>query len=93
MDVFSQRIKDLRKEKELSLDMVVYDMKQKYNVEITKSHLSRWENGKVVPSVRYAGYLAIYYGVSLDYLMGFTDSRVPTALLAQVKSKKGKSKE
>ncbi len=93
MDVFSQRIKDLRKEKELSLDMVVYDMKQKYNVEITKSHLSRWENGKVVPSVRYAGYLAIYYGVSLDYLMGFTDSRVPTALLAQVKNKKGKSKE
>lgn len=93
MDVFSQRIKDLRKEKELSLDMVVYDMKQKYNVEITKSHLSRWENGKVVPSVRYAGYLAIYYGVSLDYLMGFTDSRVPTALLAQAKSKKDKSKE
>lgn len=89
MDVFSQRIKELRKEKQYSLDMVVYDIKQKYDVEITKSHLSRWENGKVVPSVRFAGYLALYYGVSLDYLMGFTDSRVPTALLTQMKSKKG----
>ena len=89
MDVFAQRIKELRQEKQLSLDMVVYDIKQKFNVELTKSHLSRWENGKVVPSVRFAGYLALYYGVSLDYLLGFTDSRVPTELLAQIKNKKG----
>lgn len=78
MDIFAQRIKELRKEKQLSLDMVVYDIGQKFNIEITKSHLSRWENGKNVPSVRFAGYLALYYGVSLDYLLGFTDSRVPT---------------
>ena len=89
MDVFAQRIKELRQEKQLSLDMVVYDIKQKFNVELTKSQLSRWENGKVVPSVRFAGYLALYYGVSLDYLLGFTDSRVPTELLAQIKNKKG----
>lgn len=90
MDIFAQRIKELRKEKQLSLDMVVYDIDQKFNIEITKSHLSRWENGKNVPSVRFAGYLALYYGVSLDYLLGFTDSRVPTALLAQSKSRKEK---
>jgi len=90
MDIFAQRIKELRKEKQLSLDMVVYDIGQKFNIEITKSHLSRWENGKNVPSVRYAGYLALYYGVSLDYLLGFTDSRVPTDLLAQAKSRKEK---
>lgn len=89
MDIFAQRIKELRQEKQLSLDMVVYDIKQKFNVELTKSHLSRWENGKVIPSVRFAGYLALYYGVSLDYLLGFTDSRVPTELLAQIKNKKG----
>ena len=87
MDIFAQRIKELRKEKQLSLDMVVYDMKQKYNVEITKSHLSRWESGQVNPTIKNAGHLAIYYGVSLDYLMGFTDSRVPTALLVQAKTK------
>lgn len=87
MDIFAVRIRQLREEKQLSLDMVAYDIKQKFNVNITKSHLSRWENGKVIPSVRFAGYLALYYGVSLDYLLGFTDSRVPTDLLA--KAKKG----
>lgn len=90
MDIFAQRIKELRKEKQLSLDMVVYDIDQKYQIEITKSHLSRWENGKNVPSVRYAGYLALYYGVSLDYLLGFTDNRVPANLLAQAKVRKDK---
>lgn len=90
MDIFAQRIKQLREEKQLSLDMVEYDINQKFNLKITKSHLSRWENGKVTPSVKFAGYLALYYGVSLDYLMGFTDSKVPTDLLA--KNKKGFSK-
>ncbi len=85
MDIFAQRIRQLREEKQLSLDMVEYDINQKFNLKITKSHLSRWENGKVVPSVRYAGYLALYYGVSLDYLMGFTDIRVPADLLARSK--------
>lgn len=85
MDIFTERLKELRTEKQLSLDMVVYDINKKFNINITKSHLSRWENGRNVPSVRYAGYLALYYGVSLDYLLGFTDSRVPTDLLAQAK--------
>lgn len=82
MDIFAERIHQLRLEKQLSYDMVVYDINQKFNLKITKSHLSRWENGKVVPSVKNAGYLALYYGVSLDYLMGFTNSRVPVDLLA-----------
>ncbi len=82
MEVFAKRLKQLRLEKELSLDMVVYDLDKKYNVEITKSHLSRWENDKNEPSVRFAGYLAQYYGVSLDYLLGLTDNKTPADLLA-----------
>ena len=85
MDIFAQRLKELRKEKELSLDMVVYDINKKYSIEITKSHLSRWENGKNEPSIRYASYLAQYYGVSIDYLIGLTDSKIPTDLLAKRK--------
>ena len=46
MEIFAKRLKQLRLEKELSLDMVVYDLDKRYNVEITKSHLSRWENDK-----------------------------------------------
>lgn len=88
MEEFAKRLKELRHEKELSLDMVVYDINQKYNIEITKSHLSRWENNKNEPSIRFASYLAKYYGVSLDYLIGLTNSRVPADLLAKSKKKK-----
>lgn len=90
MDVFAKRLKAMRKDNNLSLDLVVFGFKEKFNVNITKSHLSRWENGKTVPSVVFAGYLAKFYGVSVDYLLGFTDSRVPTDLLAQAKSRKEK---
>lgn len=86
MDIFAKRLKELRLEKQYTMDMVVYDMQQKFNIEITKSHLSRWENGKTEPSIRFAAYLARYYGVNLDYLIGITDCRAPVNLL--VKGKK-----
>lgn len=85
MEEFAKRIKELRTERDLSLDMVVYDLKNKFNIEITKSHLSRWENDKNTPSVRYAAYLAAYYGVSLDYLIGITDTRTPANLKSRKK--------
>ena len=86
MDDFGKRLRALREERELSLDMVVYDIDQKYTIEISKSHLSRWENGKHLPSVKYAAYLDLYYNVSLDYLLGLTDVRTPTNLLARKNS-------
>lgn len=86
-ETFSKRIKDLRVERDLTMDMVVYDLKQRYNIEISKSHLSRWENAKNEPSVSYASYLAKYYGVSLDYLIGLTDNKAPVNLLVKNKTK------
>lgn len=87
MEDFSKRLKDLRKSRDLSLDMVVYDINNKYHIEITKSHLSRWENGKNTPSIRYAAYLAAYYNVSLDYLAGNTDIKTPLNLLTHSRKK------
>ena len=83
IDGLGTKLKDLRNERQLSLDMVVYDIDAKFNIEITKGHLSRWENGKCSPSLRYAAYLAKYYNVSVDYLIGLTDTRVPTDVLAR----------
>lgn len=88
MDDFGKRLKALREERELSLDMVVYDIDHKFTIDISKGHLSRWENGKNLPSVRYAAYLAKYYNVSLDYLIGLTDVKTPTNLLARKKEDK-----
>lgn len=87
IDGLGERLKALRTEKDLSIDLFVYDVSRKYNIEITKSNISRWENGVSTPSLRFAKYLCLYYGVSLDYLLGLTDCRTPADLLAR-KAKK-----
>lgn len=83
-----KRLKELRESRELTMDMVVYDMDMTYHIELTKGNLSRWENGINYPSLIYAAYLAKYYGVSVDYLLGNTDTKTPVNLL--VSKKKGK---
>ena len=44
--------------------------------------ISRWESGENSPSLENAKSLSIYFNVSLDYLIGLTDVRTPSRLLA-----------
>ena len=77
-----ERIKFLRNERQLTIDMLVTDMNAKFpNLVINKSMLSRWENGQNTPSLENAKYLCMYFDVSLDYLIGLTDVRTPSRLL------------
>lgn len=69
-------LKMLREERELTMDMLVIDLNQRYNVEINKSQLSRWERNENDPSLAIAAKLAEYYGVSVDYLLGLTFRRI-----------------
>lgn len=86
MDVLAKRIKALRTERELTMDMLVTDMKSKFpNIKIEKSMLSRWEKGENAPSWENCKYLSMYFDVSLDYLAGLTDVRTPSRLLASSK--------
>lgn len=78
-----ERLKELRQQRELTMDMVVYDVSNTYQIEFTKGNLSRWENGVNYPSLVYAAYLAKYYNVSLDYLIGNTDVKAPVELLTR----------
>lgn len=87
LDVVGKRLKALRQERQLTMDMVVTDMNNKYNIEITRGHLSKWENNVNTPTLRLAAYLCKYYGISLDYLLGITDCRVPVDLLVKDKRK------
>lgn len=77
------RLKELRTERDMSLDMVVYDINQRYNIEISKGNLSRWENGKNTPSLPMAKYLCLYYNVSLDYMLGLTKIKAPVRVLTK----------
>lgn len=90
LSIVGKRLKELRTERQLTMDMVVEDLNNKYDIEITRGHLSKWENNVNSPSLRLAAYLCKFYGVSLDYLLGLTDSRVPVDLLVKTK---GKSKK
>lgn len=90
---FGERLKDLRLQRDLTMDMVVNDMSREFTIELTKGNLSRWENGVNYPSLRLAAYLAAYYKVSLDYLIGSTDIKAPVDLLASTKRLKAQKKE
>ena len=78
------RIKDLRKERDLTMDMLVEDFNGRYpDIVFNKSMLSRWENGLNEPSLENAKYLSEYFNVSLDYLIGLTDVKTPSRLLVK----------
>lgn len=81
LEGLGERLRNLRLQRELTMDMVVYDVSNTYHVEFTKGNLSRWENGVNYPSLLYAAYLAKYYNVSLDYLIGNTEVKTPVGLL------------
>jgi transcriptional regulator with XRE-family HTH domain len=73
------RLKELRNEKDLTLDMLVADLNLRYpDLKFNKSMLSRWENGINDPSLEYAKHISMYFDVSLDYLIGLTDSKTPS---------------
>lgn len=85
------RLKQLRLERDLTMDMVVNDMNSKYDLGLRRGNLSKWENSVNIPTLYMARYLCLYYRVSLDYLLGLTDNRAPVELL--LKTRKGVKKD
>lgn len=82
-----KRIKALRIERDLTMDMLVADMNSKYEMDkpINKSMISRWENGDNEPSLENTKYISMYFDVSVDYLIGLSNVRTPSRLLNKKK--------
>ena len=74
------RLKEIRNDRDLSLDMVVKDIKTRYGVQIGKGTLSKWENDVNTPSLEHLSVLVRYYNISLDYIIGLTDKKTPPHL-------------
>lgn len=70
-----EKLIKLRKERGVTLDEVVNWINDNYSTKLTRGNLSRWERGENEPSLRLAKYLCLYYGVSLDYMIGLSDDR------------------
>lgn len=64
MKIFCERLKELRKEKNLStvaLGKILI---------VSSSTISRWENGEILPSIDHLYSIAKFFKVSADYLIG-----------------------
>lgn len=87
-NVIGNRLKQLRLEHQLTMEMMAEDFNYRFGTNLNTSQISRWENGKTDPGLSTGRQLAIYYNVSLDYLIGLTDVKTPSRLLASANKKK-----
>ena len=71
MATFAERLKELRKEKQLTVEQLAN------NIGSAKSTISRYENGRE-PKGDIIRLLTNYFNVSIDYLMGISDNRNPS---------------
>ena len=62
------KLADNLKEYRLANNKTLLDVER--DTGISNANLSRWESGKVVPSISFCEQLADYYGISLDELVG-----------------------
>ena len=67
MEKFSERLKELRLEKNLTQDKLAKE------TGLSQAGLALWESGKRSPAAYAVVILAKYFGVTTDYLLGVTD--------------------
>ncbi len=70
-------LKQLRLEKNLSMDELSAHLNTDYNLTITKSMISRWENGVASPNNTYLSAYAKFFNIDLNYLAGLTNIKRP----------------
>ncbi len=67
MDTFSQRLRELRLDKKLSMKQLAKE------INTTDAAISNWENGVNEPKISYVISIAKFFGVTSDYLLGLED--------------------
>ena len=67
MDIFATRLRELRIDKGLSMKQLAKAL------NTTDAAISNWENCINEPKISYLRSIALYFGVSTDYLLGLED--------------------
>lgn len=75
MNEIGNRLRELRESRNISMDKMCEDLSKYYGVNLAKSTVSKWENGKAEPSLAYARILTKYFNVTLDYIIGLSDNK------------------
>lgn len=74
--LYGDRLKELRKPNEgdsLSMEELSDIFKQKYDLNVNKSMISRWETGVSVPDNKHIVAYAKYFDIDMNYLIGLTN--------------------
>lgn len=71
MNITGTILKKLRIKKNITLEQLATELNEKFNINITRSMLSKWETGKSAPVYDHLKRLALYYDVTTDFLLGF----------------------
>lgn len=71
------KIRELRKSKNISLDIFCKDINRKYGTSFNKSTVCRWENGTQSPTINNFILLSKYYNVDVYYLCGLKEDNTP----------------
>lgn len=74
MNNLGDRLYSLRKSNSLTQEAFASALNERYDLKINKSMVSKWENNIDTPSLNSAKYIAIFFDVSLDYLLGVSDN-------------------
>lgn len=67
MKIFAERLRDLRVQREMSMKQLAKAL------NTTDAAISNWENNINEPKITYLRTIAIYFGVTTDYLLGLED--------------------
>lgn len=71
MNITGTILKKLRVNKNMTLEELVKEVNERFNTNITISTITKWENAKLEPVYSQLKYLALYYNVTTDFLLGF----------------------
>jgi len=74
------RIKSLRLERGLTLEELSDQLNEQYGTSLNKGNISKWENNIIEPQLSNMRILALFFDVSLDYLLHLNNDRRPIIL-------------
>lgn len=71
MKVIGLILKRLREKNNKTLEELITDINEKYNMDFKIDKVTKWEDGKLSIKYEQLKCLALYYNVTTDFLLGF----------------------
>jgi repressor LexA len=73
---FGKKLKTLRKSRNLTQEGLAKALNTKYGTNFNKGMISKWENDREEPRIDSVRYIADFFNVSLDEILGLKDNEV-----------------